>query len=240
LEVARDCRRLSEGGPDVAVTEGSPRQSRRSEVGLNVAVIKYSPRKSQVDATAIQGAIRESHRAEGGLAVVTNRGATVRSHRHSEGGIDIASRQARDKQAQYLNAQQAHLECEIGKEFLSGYHAKQNYDDLSDLAPVEVTNPGIQPVIVDEMQRLLSISGSANLQHRLQSLCREFSDIFLSTVRELPAVVPPLSMSVNRDRWADRRNRLPPPFLTRDKDADLRKQITSLESLGVVERSTAS
>jgi hypothetical protein len=183
LEVARDCRHLSEGGPDVAVIEGSPRQSRRSEVGLNVAVIKYSPRKSQVDATAIQGAIRESHRAEGGLAVVTNRGATVRSHRHSEGGIDIASRQARDKQAQYLNAQQAHLECEIGKEFLSGYHAKQNYDDLSDLAPVEVTNPGIQPVIVDEMQRLLSISGSANLQHRLQSLCREFSDIFLSTVR---------------------------------------------------------
>ncbi len=87
---------------------------------------------------------------------------------------------------------------------------------------------------------LLSISGSANLQHRLQLLCREFSDIFSSTVRERPAVVPPLSMSVNKDRWADRRNRLTPRFFTRDKDADLRKQITFLESLGVVERSTAS
>jgi hypothetical protein len=47
-------------------------------------------------------------------------------------------------------------------------------------------------------------------------------------------------MSINKDRWADRRNRLPPRFLIRDKDANLRKQITSLESLGVVERSTAS
>jgi hypothetical protein len=121
-EVARDCRRLSEGG-------------------LNVAVIKDSPLKFQADTTAIQGATRESHRAKEGLDVVTNRGATLRSHRHSEGGIDVASRQARDKQVQYLNAQQAHLESEIEKEFLSGYYARQNCDDLSDLAPVEVTNP---------------------------------------------------------------------------------------------------
>jgi hypothetical protein len=126
----------------------------------------------------------------------------------------------RDKHVRYLNAQQAHLESEIEKEFLSGYHARQSYDDSSDLAPVEVTNPGIQPVIIDEMLLLVSISGSTNLQQRLRSLCREFSDIFSSTVRERPAVVPPLSMSVNKDRWADRRNRLPPRFLTRDKDVD--------------------
>ncbi len=55
-------------------------------------------------------ATRESHRAEGGLAVATNRDATLRSHQHSEGGIDVASRQARDKQVRYLNAQQAYLE----------------------------------------------------------------------------------------------------------------------------------
>jgi hypothetical protein len=87
---------------------------------------------------------------------------------------------------------------------------------------------------------LISISGTAGLKHRLRLLCREFSDIFSPTVREHQTVVPPLSMSVNKDKWADRRNRLPPRFLTRDKDADLRRQIASLESLGVVERSTAS
>jgi hypothetical protein len=127
----------------------------------------------------------------------------VKPRRLAEGGIDVACSQARSKQVQYLNAQQAHLECEIEKEFLSGYHAKQNYDDLSDLAPVEVATPELQPVIVDEMLMLLSISMSANLQHHFRLLCREFSDIFSSTVREHPAVVPPLSMSVNKDRWAD-------------------------------------
>ncbi len=38
----------------------------------------------------------------------------------------------------------------------------------------------------------------------------------------------------------NKRNRLSPRFLTRDKDADLRKQIALLESLGVIEKSTAS
>ncbi len=41
------------------------------------------------------------------------------------------------------------------------------------------------------------------------------------------------------DKWKDKRNRLSPRFLTRDKDADLRKQIALLESLGVIEKSTA-
>jgi hypothetical protein len=101
LAVARGCRRSSEGGADIAVIEGSPRQSHQSEGGLNVAVIEDSPLATVQDAT------RDFHRAEGGLAVVTNQGATLRSHRLSEGGIDVASRQACDRQVQYLNAQQA-------------------------------------------------------------------------------------------------------------------------------------
>jgi hypothetical protein len=137
---------------------------------------------------------RDSHRSsEGGLAGAAIPGATRKPRRLAEGGIDVACSQARNKQVQYLNAQQARLKCEIEKEFLSGYHTRQNCDDLSDLAPVEVTNPELQPVIVDEMLMLLSISGSANLQHRLRSLCRKFHDIFSSTICELPAVVPPYS-----------------------------------------------
>ncbi len=46
-------------------------------------------------------------------------------------------------------------------------------------------------------------------------------------------------MIVDSDKWKDKRNRLSPRFLTRDKDADLRKQIALLETLGVIEKSTA-
>ncbi len=47
-------------------------------------------------------------------------------------------------------------------------------------------------------------------------------------------------MKVDSDKWKDERNRLSPRFLTRDKDADLRKQVALLESLGVIEKSEYS
>jgi hypothetical protein len=49
-----------------------------------------------------------------------------------------------------------------------------------------------------------------------------------------------MSMTVDADKWRHAYNRLIPRFLTREKDIDLRKQIASLESLGVIERSTSS
>jgi hypothetical protein len=47
-------------------------------------------------------------------------------------------------------------------------------------------------------------------------------------------------MKVDLDKWKDKRNRLSPRFLTRDKNADLRKQVALLETLSVIEKSTAS
>ncbi len=102
----------------MAVIDGNPRQSHLPEGGLDVAVIKDSPSESLLDAATIQGATRESHCAEGGLAVATTQGATLRSHRHSEEKTDVASRQARDRQVQYLNAQQARLESEVERRVL--------------------------------------------------------------------------------------------------------------------------
>jgi hypothetical protein len=87
---------------------------------------------------------------------------------------------------------------------------------------------------------LINITGPAGLQRNIRLLCTEYIDIFSPTVRHEPARVPPLSMKVDSDKWKDKRNRLSPRFLTRDKDADLRKQIALLESFGVIEKSTAS
>jgi hypothetical protein len=53
--------------------------------------------------------------------------------------------------------------------------------------------------------------------------------------------MPPLSVfPLVYDKWKDKRNLLFSRFLTRDKDADLRKQIALLESSGVIEKSAAS
>ncbi len=85
-----------------------------------------------------------------------------------------------------------------------------------------------------------NITGMAELQRSIRLLCKEYMDIFSATVREEPASVAPLSMTVDTDKWKDKRNQLSPHFLTRDKDADLRKQIALSETLGVIEKSTAS
>jgi putative transposase len=48
-------------------------------------------------------------------------------------------------------------------------------------------------------------------------------------------------MKVDLDKWKHKGNRLSRCFLTRDKDdADVRKQIALLETLSVIEKSTAS
>ncbi len=79
----------------------------------------------------------------------------------------------------------------------------------------------------------INITGPAHLQRCIRNLCSKYIDIF--TVKIEPARVPPLTMKVALDKWKDKRNRLSPRFLTRDKDADLRKQVALLESLSVIE-----
>jgi hypothetical protein len=157
----------------------------------------------------------------------------------TECGFDVMVKQARDRQFEYLNAQQGVLEDESGDEFWSNPLRGRDPKEMSDLVPMRCeVHTG--PVDIDGTLMQISISGSADLQRNIRSLCAEYVDIFSPTVRQEPARVPPLSMKVDSDKWKDRRNRLFPRFLTRDKDDDLRKQVALLESLGVIEKFTAS
>jgi hypothetical protein len=149
-------------------------------------------------------------------------------------------RQARDRQFAYLNAQQEALEDESGDEFWSNPQRGCDLVEMSDLVPLCCD---VKTTTIDNNETLMqiNITGSANLQKSIRLLCSEYIDIFLPTVSEEPARVPPLCMKVDIDKWKDKRNRLSPRFLTRDKDADLlRTQIALLETLAVIEISTAS
>jgi hypothetical protein len=113
---------------------------------------------------------------------------------------------------------------------------------MSDMVPLRCDDKMI-PVDIDETLMLINITGSAGLQRNIRLLCTEYIDIFSPTVRHEPARVrhePPRSMKVDSDKYEDKRNRLSPRFLKRDKDADLRKQIALLKTSSVIEKSTAS
>jgi hypothetical protein len=157
----------------------------------------------------------------------------------AECGLHVMAKQARDRQLEYLNAQQGVLENESGDEFWSNPQGGHDLVKMSDLVPLRCD---VKTTTIENNETLMqiNITGSADLQRSIRLLCKEYIDIFSPTVREEPARVPPLSMIVDQDKWKDKRNRLSPRFLTRDKDADLRKQVALLESLGVIEKSAAS
>ena len=46
----------------------------------------------------------------------------------------------------------------------------------------------------------ITFDGSADLQTRLRSLCKEFKDVFASSVRPQAAHVPPMSLEIDADK----------------------------------------
>ncbi len=160
-----------------------------------------------------------------------------RSTGSAECRLPGSANKARDRLFAYLNGQQVG----IGSEELMGEwwsNPNRGDDHMSDLMHISCTDN--EPNDIDNTLMQISISGSADLQRQIRLLCREYGDIFSPTVRAEPVKVPPLSMMVDRSKWAGKKNRGTPSFLTRDKDVDLRKQSALLESLGVIEKSTAS
>jgi hypothetical protein len=56
----------------------------------------------------------------------------------------------------------------------------------------------VNPETLDEIIDMIEFSGSPWLQEQLRSLCREFIDIFSTSVRSLPAQVEPMVIEIDR------------------------------------------
>ena len=96
------------------------------------------------------------------------------------------------------------------------------------------------PETPDEIIAMITFAGSPELQEQLRSLCREYIDIFSTSVRSLPAQVDPMVIEIDRTKWEVPRNRLPPRHHSAEKQAAIRTQVNKLLELGVIEESQAS
>ena len=65
------------------------------------------------------------------------------------------------------------------------------------------------PETPDEIIAMITFAGSPELQEQLRSLCREYIDIFSTSVRSLPAQVDLMVIEIDRTKWEVPRNRLP-------------------------------
>jgi len=66
------------------------------------------------------------------------------------------------------------------------------------------------PETPDEIIAMITFAGSPELQEQLRSLCREYFDIFSTSVRSVPAQVDPMVIEIDRTKWEVPRNNLPP------------------------------
>jgi hypothetical protein len=92
----------------------------------------------------------------------------------------------------------------------------------------------------DELLDLIHIEGSEELQTKLKSLCREYRDIFSTTVRGKPANLPEMKIEVDETKWEHGRNRLPPRQHGPEKQAEIIKQIKLLLDLDIIEISVTN
>ena len=96
------------------------------------------------------------------------------------------------------------------------------------------------PESLDEIIAIITFEDSPWLQEQLRSLCREYIDIFSTSVRSLPAQVEPMVIEINRTKWEVPRNRLPSRHHSAEKQLAIRTQINKLMDIGVIEESTVS
>jgi hypothetical protein len=106
--------------------------------------------------------------------------------------------------------------------------------------PFEMRPESANPETPDEIIAMITFAGSPELQEQLRSLCREYIDIFSTSVRSLPAQVDPMVIEIDRTKWEVPRNRLPPRHHSAEKQAAIRTQVNKLLELGVIEESQAS
>ena len=118
---------------------------------------------------------------------------------------------------------------------LSSREANYCDDDIEwKTDPFEMRPESASPETPDEIIAMITFAGSPELQEPLRSLCREYIDIFSTSVRSLPAQVDPMVITeIDRTKWEVPSNRLPPRHHSAEKQAAIRTQVNKLLELGV-------
>lgn len=91
----------------------------------------------------------------------------------------------------------------------------------------------------NDIMKLLQarIYGPPSLKKALISLCQEYIDIFDTSVRSEPALIPPMELEVDVQRWRTKQHTGPPRRQSEVLDAETRRQVDKMLELGVIRRS---
>ena len=89
----------------------------------------------------------------------------------------------------------------------------------------------------EELMSKITFKGYPQLQLRLEALVLECIDVFATKVRREPAVVEPMKLSIDKDKWRLLCNRTLPRRYSEEKQKKIRKQVDALLKLVVIKES---
>ena len=103
-------------------------------------------------------------------------------------------------------------------------------DDADDWDPFNKNQP----------QQGCKITGSAFVQDEVRKLVDEFKDVFSPTLTDQPALIPPMTLKVDEEKWRVNRNRTPHRAVSTAKQKEIQKQVKDMLDAKLIRPSKAT
>jgi hypothetical protein len=87
---------------------------------------------------------------------------------------------------------------------------------------------------------LIQIEGSPEFVRKVRALAERYSDIFSTKLPKQPSSLPPLRLTVELDKWQQKRNRQPVRLQSLANNAEINKQVDTLLQASVLVQSEAT
>jgi hypothetical protein len=134
----------------------------------------------------------------------------------------------------YLNVSRTKAEVIKKEQLLTGSSGcsgdEDLYDDDEDWDPFNKTNK----------TATCTITGSAYVQTEVRKLVEEYKDIFSTTLTDQPALIPPMQLKVDEERWKVRRNATPHRAVSTVKQKEIKRQIDEMLEAKLIRPSQAT
>ena len=120
-----------------------------------------------------------------------------------------------------------------GIEFV-GFEELLNCHDTDIDSPGSLVGQGNNDEHLESCYLPKYIEGPASLRGKIDKMLPEFIEIFSKKLRRKPADLPPMELTVEKDKWESSKNAGQPRQQTEPKQAEIRRQVSALLPIGVI------
>ena len=135
----------------------------------------------------------------------------------------------------YLNTSQVKRNITKKEQYLTGYTGVEGDEELFD-----DEDDDWNPFDRNKPKKECYITGSQSLQTELRKLIGEYKDIFSSTLTEQPALIPPMELKIDDEKWRVRKNCTPHRAVSTKQQHEIKRQVDDMVANKLIRVSEAT